>query len=162
MFRQRKKIRLRNFDYASESKHFITICTQNRDCTLGIRKNGQIILSPVGNMAYRFWKEIPDHFPHIILDEFIIMPNHVHGIIILDYSNIRTSKENNVGNNDAIGTGRGTGNVDNNYAIGTGRGKGNVDNNYAIGTGRGKNNVDNNYAIGQAVACPIACFPRAI
>jgi len=45
-----------------------------------------MILSVIGEMASRFWKEIPEHFNHVRLDEFVIMPNHIHGITILDYS----------------------------------------------------------------------------
>ena len=48
----------------------------------------RIKLSSIGLVADQFWKEIPNHFPHVFLDEYIIMPNHVHGILKLDYSNI--------------------------------------------------------------------------
>jgi len=77
----RKHIRLRNFDYSSQAWYFITICTKNRRHTLGAIENGQMHLSPIGKQAYLYWNEIPKHFPHIELGEFIIMPNHIHGII---------------------------------------------------------------------------------
>ena len=77
----RKHIRLRNFDYSSQAWYFITICTKNRRHTLGEIADGQMHLSAIGEQANLFWKEIPKHFPHIELGEFIIMPNHIHGII---------------------------------------------------------------------------------
>jgi len=79
--KNRKHIRLRNFDYSSQAWYFITICTKNRRHTLGAIENGQMHLSPIGKQAYLYWNEIPTHFPHIELGEFIIMPNHIHGII---------------------------------------------------------------------------------
>jgi len=85
MRRERKNIRLRNFDYSSEFSHYITICTRDRQWFFGKIINGKMEYSPVGEIAGLFWSKIPNHFPHVILDEFIIMPNHMHGIIKLDY-----------------------------------------------------------------------------
>ncbi len=79
--RTRKHIRLRNFDYSSQARYFITICTKNRRHTLGEIKDGIMHLSAIGKQAELYWNEIPEHFPHIELGEFIIMPNHIHGII---------------------------------------------------------------------------------
>jgi len=81
MRHERKVIRLRNFDYRSESSHFVTICTGNRECYFGKIMNGEIEYSAIGLIAKQFWICIPDHFPHAVLDAFVIMPNHVHGII---------------------------------------------------------------------------------
>ncbi len=77
----RKHIRLRNFDYSSQAWYFITICTKDREHSLGEIENGQMHLSAIGEQANLYWEEIPKHFPHIELGEFIIMPNHIHGII---------------------------------------------------------------------------------
>ena len=85
MIRRRKNIRLKNFDYRSNYRHFITICTKGRINYLGMAAADKTILSETGEMALKFWMEIPDHFPHVRLDEFMIMPNHIHGIIKLDY-----------------------------------------------------------------------------
>jgi putative transposase len=90
MRRERKNIRLGNFDYRSECSHFLTICTGNREHFFGKIRDKKMELSPIGEIAHFFWTDIPKHFPHVILDEFIIMPNHMHGIIKLDYSIIRT------------------------------------------------------------------------
>ncbi len=79
--RTRKHIRLRNFDYSSQAWYFITICTKNRKHSFGEIEDKQMLLSAIGEQAELYWNEIPEHFPHIELGEFIIMPNHIHGII---------------------------------------------------------------------------------
>jgi putative transposase len=71
------------WDYRSEGSYHITICTENRVHYFGEIINEQICLSEIGKLANQFWSEIPNHFPHIQLDEFVIMPNHVHGILII-------------------------------------------------------------------------------
>lgn len=88
--RNRKHIRFRNFDYSSEAWYFITICTKNRAHTLGEIENGQMHLSAIGKQANLYWNEIPKHFPHTELGEFIIMPNHIHGIIGINKKNKNT------------------------------------------------------------------------
>lgn len=87
--------RLRNWDYGSNAIYFVTICTQNREHYFGEITDGQMNLSDTGKMANRFWFEIPEHFPFVQLGEFVVMPNHVHGIIIID-------KPINLGNNDFV------------------------------------------------------------
>lgn len=77
----RKHIRLRGYDYSSEGLYFITICTKSRKYFFGNIKNQKFEYSPVGAIAYTYWNEIPKHFPNIILGEFAIMPNHIHGIV---------------------------------------------------------------------------------
>ena len=76
-------IRYRGFDYSSPGKYFITICTKNKLPYFGKIENGIMILSDLGLIANKCWREIPCHFPFIKLDEFIIMPDHLHGIIII-------------------------------------------------------------------------------
>ncbi len=77
-------IRLKNWDYSSNGYYFITICTKNKECFLGEIINNEIILSDTGKIAYQNWLDIPNHFNNIEIDEFVIMPNHVHGIIIIN------------------------------------------------------------------------------
>jgi REP element-mobilizing transposase RayT len=68
-------------------EYFVTICTYERKCIFGEIVDGEMQLSEIGNIARQSWEKIPIHFPNIELDEFIIMPNHLHGIIIInDYS----------------------------------------------------------------------------
>jgi REP element-mobilizing transposase RayT len=86
MHGDRKHIRLPGWDYSTEGVYFITICCHDRESFFGRLIDNKMILSVIGEMASRFWKEIPEHFNHVRLDEFVIMPNHIHGIIILDYS----------------------------------------------------------------------------
>lgn len=69
-------------DYSYEGLYFITICTKDRNHYFGkIIDNLKFEYSPIGAIAYTYWNEIPKHFKNINLDAFIIMPNHIHGII---------------------------------------------------------------------------------
>jgi len=79
----RRSIRLQGYDYSGEGLYFITICTQNRLCLFGDVVNHKMILNNAWQVAHNCWLEIPKHFPHVVLHEFVIMPNHVHGIIEL-------------------------------------------------------------------------------
>ena len=76
--------RLKNWDYASNGAYFITICTQNREHYFGEIENGKMQVSPAGAIAHVLWQEIKNHAKNISLGEFIVMPNHVHGILILN------------------------------------------------------------------------------
>ena len=75
--------RLQNWDYGWNASYFVTICTKNREHYFGKIVDGEMHFSEIGRIAKQFWREIPDHFPFVILDAFVIMPNHVHGIIII-------------------------------------------------------------------------------
>ena len=86
-FKNRYRIpsaRLSNWDYSSNASYFITICTANREHYLGTIIDTKMRLSPIGKFACKCWKEIPNHFPHFNLDEFIVMPNHFHGIVMIE------------------------------------------------------------------------------
>jgi REP element-mobilizing transposase RayT len=77
--------RLQTWDYANNGAYFITICTQNREHFFGNIKNGIMQLSEIGKFAEQFWHEIPNHFPMVELGNFVVMPNHVHGILIMNH-----------------------------------------------------------------------------
>ena len=79
----RRSIRLRGYDYAQAGAYFVTICTQNRECMFGDVVEGQIALADPGRMVESAWRDLPEHYPGVALDEFVVMPNHLHGIIIL-------------------------------------------------------------------------------
>jgi len=79
----RKSIRLKGYDYSQAGLYFITICCQDRECRFGKIENDKMILNNLGKIADECWLEIPKHFPNVILHEYIVMPNHVHGIIEL-------------------------------------------------------------------------------
>ncbi len=79
--RKNKSIRLHGYDYSQAGTYFVTICTSYRKSFLGSFIDNQMTLSPIGKIAHRFWVEIPNHFNLTNLDIFIIMPNHLHGLI---------------------------------------------------------------------------------
>ena len=76
--------RLRSWDYAANAYYFVTICTHNRQHSFGDVVNDAMQLSAVGEMAYQYWSEIPQHFVDVDIDAFVIMPNHVHGIVVIE------------------------------------------------------------------------------
>ena len=82
--------RLENYDYGANGAYFVTICTKGQESFFGnnvVMSNKieyQVQYSAIGKKAHDFWLGIPTHFPFVILDEFQIMPNHVHGILIID------------------------------------------------------------------------------
>jgi len=76
--------RLQSWDYGWNGAYFVTICTGRRMEYFGQIENGRMVFSGIGKIADQFWREIPNHFPFVILDEYVIMPNHMHGIIIIN------------------------------------------------------------------------------
>jgi putative transposase len=77
----RRSIRLKGFDYSRTAVYFVTICVQNRECLFGTISQNQLLLNDAGEMVSTEWLALPSRFPSVILDEFIVMPNHFHGII---------------------------------------------------------------------------------
>jgi len=87
LFRNRYRIgsnRYKGYDYSSPGKYFITICTKNKVPYFGEIVSGKMILSTLGNIVGEIWREIPKHFINVKLDKYIIMPDHIHGIIIIN------------------------------------------------------------------------------
>ena len=76
--------RLKSWDYRSNGAYFITICTQNRISYFGKIVHSQFVESEIGVLVRQCWYEIPVHCPEIKLGSFIVMPNHVHGILVID------------------------------------------------------------------------------
>jgi len=76
------------FAHTSSGAYFVTIVTHGRQCLFGKIVDGEMRLNECGEITKQFWMEIPKHYPHVSLDEFVIMPNHVHGIIVLNDSNV--------------------------------------------------------------------------
>ena len=76
--------RLQNWDYGWAGAYFITICTKNMVNYFGEIVDGQMKLSPIGVIADILWHEIKNHAKNVRLGEFVVMPNHIHGILILD------------------------------------------------------------------------------
>jgi len=75
--------RLKGYDYAQPGAYFVTVCTYRRDCLLANVVDGAVIPNLPGQLVQEAWHGLPNHYPHVGLDAFVIMPNHVHGIIVL-------------------------------------------------------------------------------
>ena len=90
MGKQRKRNRLQFYDYSNNGWYFVTICTKQKRPWFGEVVDGKMILNEIGNITSNHWNEIPSHYKNVELDEYVIMPNHIHGIIIVT--------ENHVGN----------------------------------------------------------------
>jgi len=80
---QRRSIRLPGYDYTSPGAYFITLVAFQRLCLFGVIRDGEVELSEEGQLMDEKFREIPDHFPNVELGAFVVMPNHLHGIIIL-------------------------------------------------------------------------------
>jgi REP element-mobilizing transposase RayT len=79
----RRSIRYKGYDYTQPGAYFVTIVTQGRHCLFGDIVECHMRLSHLGQIVQATWQDLPTHYPHIRLDEFVVMPNHVHGIIVL-------------------------------------------------------------------------------
>ena len=79
----RRSIRLSEYDYSRRGAYFVTLCVHNRECLYGKIEKGKMQLNDAGKYVKKCWMDIPGHFPYIQLDEYAIMPNHIHGILIL-------------------------------------------------------------------------------
>jgi len=77
----RQSVRLKEYDYTQEGAYSVTICTKSRKCLFGDIIDEKMVLNEYGKIVDKCCEKIPEHFPHVELDEYIIMPNHIHGII---------------------------------------------------------------------------------
>lgn len=102
--RNRRSVRLRGYDYSRAGAYFITICAQNRRCLFGSITEGAMVLNDAGRAVADCWLQIPDHFAHVELDEYVVMPNHIHGIVIIvganNYSPLQSNHDSPVQSND--------------------------------------------------------------
>jgi putative transposase len=80
---QRRSPRLKGYDYTQEGAYFVTICTRHRVHLFGEVVDGEMILNEVGAIAAACWEEISAHFPNVEIDAAVVMPNHVHGIVVI-------------------------------------------------------------------------------
>ena len=85
-FNGRKSIRLKGYDYSNPWWYYVTICVKEHRYFLGKVNKDKVELSSCGLIAKQFWEEIPKHFPDTEIDYFVVMPNHIHGIIIINES----------------------------------------------------------------------------
>ena len=91
----RRSIRLKDYDYSQIGYYFLTVCVQKKVCIFGDVENNKMILSDIGKLANQCWLNIPQHFPNVLLHEYVVMPNHIHGIIEIT---------NNENNDNSVGT----------------------------------------------------------
>ena len=80
---RRRSIRLRGYDYAQAGFYFVTICVRDRECMFGEVVDNDVRLSKYGTLVAQAWEDLPNHYPHLELDRFVVMPNHFHGIVVL-------------------------------------------------------------------------------
>jgi len=80
----RKSLRLRHYDYSQAGAYFLTICSHYRTCLFGQISHGSMYPNDAGRMVYEAWSELARRYPYVELDAFVVMPNHVHGIMFLD------------------------------------------------------------------------------
>jgi putative transposase len=93
---------LQGYDYGQAGAYFVTVCTQNRTCLFGEVTDGAMRLNSAGELAATVWNSMPERFPEIELDMFVVMPNHLHGIIVLsDFGRAATRAAPTVG--DVVG-----------------------------------------------------------
>lgn len=83
LFKERKRNRLKNFDYSGSGYYFVTICTKNREEYFGNVINGKMVLNEYGKIVKEYWLDLPNHYTNCELDEFLVMPNHVHCVIVI-------------------------------------------------------------------------------
>lgn len=81
----RQSVRLREYDYAGGGGYFVTLCAWQRECLFGDVMDGGMRVNELGRVAGECWAAVPEHFPHVQLDAFVVMPNHLHGILIFDH-----------------------------------------------------------------------------
>ncbi|MBN1878440.1 MAG: transposase [Anaerolineae bacterium] len=79
----RRSIRLREWDYSSPGAYFVTLCSYQRECLFGEINDGVMMLSTIGHFAAGCWLWLADRYPYVCLDEWTVMPNHLHGIIAI-------------------------------------------------------------------------------
>jgi len=82
----RQSIRLKNYDYTQAGAYFVTICTHKRECVLGDVVNGEMRLNELGQVVEMEWLKTAEIRDNVELDEFVVMPNHIHGIIVITES----------------------------------------------------------------------------
>ena len=82
MKRNRRSIRLKEYDYGEAGAYFVTICTQHKECLFGDIGDGEMGLNEAGKMVVQWYRELENKFPHIKCDTFVCMPNHIHFIVI--------------------------------------------------------------------------------
>lgn len=88
----RRSIRLQDYDYTQNGAYFVTICTHERTCLFGsVNDDGEMVTNEYGKIAWEEWFRTSERRPYVELDSFVVMPNHVHGIIVITTPHIPQS-----------------------------------------------------------------------
>lgn len=93
---ERRSVRLPKYNYAAHGAYFITICVHERACVLADPKTPDLRLTDLGWLVVERWMAIPERFPHVCNDAFVVMPNHIHGVLLLEgvsSSQTRTARD---------------------------------------------------------------------
>lgn len=98
----RQSIRLQGYDYANAGTYFVTICCHQRQHLFGEIENGEMKINLIGQIVSSLWQKIPQHFPNVELDGFILMPDHLHRIIMISESKEKSSLANIIQNFKSI------------------------------------------------------------
>lgn len=85
---RRKAIRLRGYDYSQAGEYFVTICAKDREQIFGRIDADRMVLNGFGEIVASCWRDLPNHYACVQTDEFVVMPNHVHGILVITESNL--------------------------------------------------------------------------
>lgn len=85
-FPQRRAMRLQGYDYSQPGAYFVTICAQHRQCIFGEIIDGEMQLNELSKIVVEWWNRIPQHFLSVEMVDYVIMPNHLHGVIAWDIS----------------------------------------------------------------------------
>jgi|688.fasta_scaffold05694_21 REP element-mobilizing transposase RayT len=94
-YHHRRSIRLQGYDYSQTGIYFVTICTHQRQCLFGEIRNGKMLLNQIGKIVAQEWLKSAEIRQEIVLDEWIIMPNHLHGIVVIDKKDDNDLKDDN-------------------------------------------------------------------
>jgi len=81
--RNRRSIRLQGYEYSQAGAYYITVCTRDRECLFGVIVNGQLQLNEAGQIVHTVWDGLPQFYEGVESDAFVVMPNHVHGVIVI-------------------------------------------------------------------------------
>ena len=87
----RRSIRLKGYDYTNDGSYFLTICVQNMQCVLGEVVNGEMVLSPYGKIVAETWVWLAEQYDYVSLGAWVVMPNHLHGIVTFGRGGSRTA-----------------------------------------------------------------------
>lgn len=100
----RQSYRFNQYDYSQQGLYFITICTNDRVCIFGSINNDEMYLSDIGKIVKDCWLKIETFHPYVVLHDFVIMPNHIHGVIQIVQETVTIKKEGFESTSKTIGS----------------------------------------------------------